>query len=135
MCISEAIDLHDRVVVEGYILAQANMAALEEKMRTEESAKLDSASLRPDTGTLMLKLTSSVSRNKKAPTKLSPLAEPYRRAIFSCRQCFQVMCRRHKSGVILRVLIHHGCRPPPAPNLKVTESIFRSTRDGKYFSA
>jgi hypothetical protein len=130
--IHEAIDLHDRVVIDGGILAQANMAALEDKMRTEESAKLDSASLRPDT--LMLKLTSSASRNKRAPTKYPPLAEPYRRAIFTCRQCFQVMCRRHRPGVILRVLIpYHGCRPPPAPNLKVTESIFKRTRDGSNF--
>ena len=66
------------------------------------------------------------------PTKLtgSGFPTPYRRAIFTCRQCFQIICRRHRHGVIVRVLIHRGCRPPPAPNL---ESIFRRTRDRSNF--
>ena len=163
-----------------------------EKMRKEESAKLDSASLRPDT--LAQEMISTASRENKMticahaetdlakasmentmananrkqqvtlladahtteltgsglstdlmgpgplteetgpgpPTKLtgSGFPTPYRRAIFTCRQCFQIICRRHRHGVIVRVLIHHGCRPPPAPNL---ESILRHIRGGSNF--
>ena len=133
--------------------------AREDKMRKEESAKLDSASLRPDTLAQKLISTafrenkrkeesvkldsaslcpdtlaqSTASRKDKVPSKFPLLVEPYRRAIFTCRQCFQVICRRHRPGVIFCVLIHHGCRPPAAPNLKVTESIFRRTRDRSNF--
>jgi len=124
--ISADIYLYQKTLgaAKGYFQIPALLES-RDKMRKEESAKLDSTSLRPDT--LTLTIFSTAFRDKIEPTIFLPLYRPYRRAIFTCRQCFQVICCRHRPGVIVRVLIHHGCRPPPAPNL---ESILRHIRGG-----